>query len=452
MRHFFIALLAFFVMSNQCFAFQAPVSNMQNSVSGVIQSKLAARGINTNDPRTAQTITGSTSAVIGSALLGAANASTVAGATWATVAAGAALGGAIALTGVAVALAVGGAYAWLFKDDGKIQIGDNPASPNTPAGLAPPTIIYCGDNFVCGPTPQAVCSGQPTSRGNFNNQPGTYFHEFESDGHCHLRYKFDSLSTVPDFGADTDPRKITSNTTSCPGIGLTATAGKCPASNFPEPAAAPVKSPDQAISDVPAVERVKPLNPLIVADIADAMWREAAAAPGYAGIPYDASDPITATDAATYQAAHPNTWPTVGDFISPQTAPTGAPANSPFVLPTSPTPVQTQDPSTPPQTGTNPSTEPLENLGPDPGIGAPSIEPIPTAQQILQPLLNLFPTLRNFVVPNHNAVCPKWSVHLFDRDVQLQDHCPMLEQARPTAQATMAAVWILIALFIVLAA
>jgi len=75
-----------------------------------------------------------------------------------------------------------------------------------------------------------------------------------------------------------------------------------------------------------------------------------------------------------------------------------------------------------------------------------------TAQQILSPLLNLFPSLKNFVVPNHNATCPKWSVHLFDRDVPLQDHCPMLEQVLPTAYATMAAVWILIALFIVLAA
>jgi len=122
------------------------------------------------------------------------------------------------------------------------------------------------------------------------------------------------------------------------------------------------------------------------------------------------------------------------------------------VLPTSPTPVAEQDPTTTPKTGTNPSTEPLQNLGPDPGIGAPALEPIPTAQQILSPLLNLFPSLKNFVVPNHNATCPKWSVHLFDRDVPLQDHCPMLEQVRPTAYATMAAVWILIALFIVLAA
>jgi len=106
-------------------------------------------------------------------------------------------------------------------------------SVNTPAGLAPPQTIYCANN-VCGPTPQAVCAGQPTTRGNYNNQPGTFYHEFQSDGHCHLRYKFDSLSTVPDFGPDTDAVKSTTNTTACPGIGLTASAGKCPASNFPE--------------------------------------------------------------------------------------------------------------------------------------------------------------------------------------------------------------------------
>jgi len=64
-----------------------------------------------------------------------------------------------------------------------------------------------------------------------------------------------------------------------------------------EPAPPPVKSPGDAVADVPELERIKPLNPLIVADIADAMWRQAAAAPGYAGIPYDAANPITAADA-----------------------------------------------------------------------------------------------------------------------------------------------------------
>jgi len=115
MRHFLAFLFSFFLMVDQCFAFQAPVSNMQNSVSGVIQSKLAARGINTSDPRFSQTIVGGTSAVLGAAVAGGASAGTLAGATWATVAVGAVMGGAIALTGVAIALAVGGAYSWLSK-------------------------------------------------------------------------------------------------------------------------------------------------------------------------------------------------------------------------------------------------------------------------------------------------------------------------------------------------
>ncbi len=445
MRRALILFLSLVFTCSVSFAASIPVSKMQNAVSGVTQAKMQGRGFAANDPRFANTLV-SIGGTVGYEL-GSLATVTLLGVTapaWASIAVGLAAAG-------AVAFAIDEGLKWIVKTDDTVQVGDNPASPNTPAGLAPPTIIYCAYN-VCAPTPQAVCAGQPPVRANYNNQPGTYFHEFESDGHCHLRYKFDSLSTVPDLGPDADAVKSTANTTLCPGISLTASAGKCPASNFPEPAQAPVKTLSDAVNALSDQQKAKPLSPQIVADLANELWKEAASSPGYDGLPYDATNPLTATDAAAWQATNPNSWPSVGDFVAPQPAPNGGTAGSPFTLPTSPTPVQTQDPTSQPQTGTNPSTEPLENLGTDPGIGAPALEPIPTAQQILQPLLNLFPTLRNFVVPNHNAVCPKWSVHLFDRDVQLQDHCAMLEQARPTAQATMAAVWILIALFIVLAA
>ncbi len=446
MRRALILFLSLVFICSVSFAAALPVSKMQNAVSGVTQAKMQGRGFAANDPRFASTLVG-----IGSTVgyeLGSLATVTLLGVTapaWASVAVGLAAAG-------AVAFAIDEGLKWIVKTDDSVQVGDNPASPNTPAGLAPPTTIYCGDNSVCGPTPQAVCSGQPSTRGSFNNQPGTFFHEFESDGHCHTRFKFDSLSTVPDFGADTDPRKITSNTTSCPGIGLTASAGKCPASNFPEPAPAPVKTLSDAVNALTDQQKAKPLSPQIVADLANELWKEAASSPGYDGLPYDATNPLTATDAAAWQATNPNSWPSVGDFVAPQPAPNGGTAGSPFTLPTSPTPVQTQDPTSPPQTGTNPSTEPLQNLGPDPGIGAPALEPIPTAQQILQPLLNLFPTLKNFAVPNHSSVCPKWSVSVLNHDYVMQDHCPMLESIRPTLYSVMAAAWVVIALFIILAA
>ena len=452
MRRLFITFLAFLLISNQCFALQVPVSNMQNTFSGVIQQKLVNNGINANDPRFLQTVAGSSGAIAAGVVAGGLSATVTAGATWATVAAGLVLGGAVALVGVAVTLAVTGAVTWIFTSDGHIQEGVNPASPNTPAGLAAPPVIYCGDNYVCATSIAGYCGGQPPHAGGYNGQQGTFIYAMGADGHCHAQFKFDTTSTTVDLGALADPKKSTANISSCPGINLIANAGICPASNFPEPSPAPVKTAGDAVADVPAAEKLKPLNPVIVADMANEMWREAAAAPGYAGIPYDATKPITVADVATYEAANPTTYPTVGDFVSPQTAPAGSPATSPFTLPTSPSPVTTQDPTATPSTGTNPSTQPLENLGPDPGIGAPALETIPTAQQILSPLLNLFPTLKNFAVPNHGATCPKWTVHVFDQDISTQAHCTLMEQARPTASTVMTVVWALVALFIVLAA
>jgi hypothetical protein len=67
-------------------------------------------------------------------------------------------------------------------------------------------------------------------------------------------------------------------------------------------------------------------------------------------------------------------------------------------------------------TPTNPAASaPLVNLGSDPGIGSPSLEATPTGAQILQPLTQLMPDLKNFQVPAHQAVCPKPSFDLFGK-------------------------------------
>ncbi len=257
---------------------------------------------------------------------------------------------------------------------------------------------------------------------------------------------------VLDMGPTGAPEKIVSNTTLCPGISLTASAGKCPASNFPEPAAAPVKTISDAAADLTQAQKATALDPQIIAQIANEFWQSAASAPGYNGLPYDATQPITAADAAAWQASNPSYWPSVGDFVAPQAAPSGGTASSPFTLPTSATPVSSADPSTQPSTGTNPSTQPLENLGPDPGIGSPALEQIPTAQQILSPLMNLFPSLKSFVVPSIDAACPHWSFSVFSRQYTIADHCTLLENIRPSLYAAMAVAYALMALLIVLAA
>lgn len=106
-------------------------------------------------------------------------------------------------------------------------------------------------------------------------------------------------------------------------------------------------------SSLPAAELSKPVNPSLLADYANKSWQRAAAASGYSGVPYDASNPITASDAAAWVAANPSSAPTVGDLFQPvpltsggavpiaaptaatgdTTAPTDPATNPPFVMP-----------------------------------------------------------------------------------------------------------------------
>ncbi|WP_171941301.1 hypothetical protein [Herbaspirillum rubrisubalbicans] len=453
-RAFLSLLLMFLFCIDRSYAFVAPVSPMQNAVSGVAQAKMQGKGFSTSDPRFSSTLQS-----IGAAALGAVatvGASAVMGATfpvWAVALLGAAVG-------QTVYLAVNGDLKWMFNSDGTVQIGDNPSSVNTPAGLKPPQALYCYNN-VCAATAEAVCSGTPASK---TNMPGggvwtTTYHP-GTNGTCGGTYTFTDASPPEEADRLFSPSLITNNSSACPGIKLTASNGVCPASNFPEPPKAPVKSIPDAATAIPQVEMAKPLNPLVVADIANAYWRQAAAAPGYAGLPYDASNPITAADAQQWQQANPSYWPTVGDFVAPQTLPSGSTSggtsggtsssSSPLSLPNIQKPATTVDTDAQSSPSTNPSTQPLENLGPDPGIGAPSLEPIPTATQIIAPTRNIFPTLKSFVVPSVDVQCPTWSVPVFGKDIAFKDHCPLLEQSRSSLYAAMAVVYALLALFIVL--
>ncbi|MCA1323757.1 hypothetical protein [Herbaspirillum sp. alder98] len=424
-------------------ALQAPVSKMQNAVSGAAQQKMQSRGFTPSDPRYSSTLMNMGGSIAG--LAAGAAVTAIAGATapaWVTLfAAG--------VVGIAVAAAVQDGLNWYFKDSGQVQVGDNPQSINTPAGLAAPSEMWCYGT-LCSPSKDATCSFRPEGSGT--SQGRTYITTHAPVGtECHAIWTFTDTGFQVDIGASGAPSLYGRNTRICPGIGLSATNGTCPASNFPEPAGAPVKTLADAVSALTEAQKAMPLSPQIVADLANEAWKDAAAAPGYDGLPYDATNPITATEVATWQSANPTSWPSVGDFVAPQPAPSGGTAGTPFTMPTSTTPVQVMDP-TAPSTGTNPSTEPLSNLGPDPGIGAPGLEPIPTAQQIIAPLTNAFPSVKSFVVPNIDAQCPTWQVPVFGKDIGFTNHCALLEQTRPTLVAVMAAIYALMALFIVLRA
>lgn len=223
------------------------------------------------------------------------------------------------------------------------------------------------------------------------------------------------------------------------------------------------------VSKIPDTELAKDAAPATIATIANGLWQQAAAQPGYQGVPYSASDPVTATDAVTVQQAAPASWPKNSDLVAPVSTGAGV---APAI-----------DPATATQPATNPGTNPAPGTGTSPGTGTitdvnvknvvavtvgnkvdvqwgdypkdsapPSPGDAPTGSAILKPITDLMPGLKHYVVPSHDAQCPKPQFSLFDKDIVMDSHCTLLEGVRPQLFAIMAAVWALVAVLIILTA
>jgi hypothetical protein len=452
-RKLFLLFVLTWFGVQQVFAQAVPVSNMQNAVSGVIQAKMSARGFAANDPRYLATLQSSGSSLAGAAA--AAAVVTAAGVTapaWVTAAVTVGLG---ALLSYGINLAIDG-IKWLINGDGSVTY-----TPPSSGSAAPPdaggAMVAGGAYFQAGDVYGGSGANVAKEYVTINFPGKSFVAGFVSDSGAYIYYIDDPQSQDGHCGPYPHCRQeqVNKQSSGAPGdcgAGMV-WQSSCRALTGVGGASSPVTaSVSQAVNDLSASDKAKPVNPQLVAAIADNAWKNAAAQPGYAGLPYQATDPITSSDAQAWQASHPSNWPTVGDATSPQAAPSGGSAASPFSLPQAAAPVSSTDPSTAPSTGTNPSTQPLSNLGTDPGIGAPALEATPTAQMILSPVLGLMPSLRNFVVPGHQSTCPTPSIDLYGKHLMLDGHCNLVESVRPTLYTVMAFVWLGLALFIILAA
>jgi hypothetical protein len=171
----------------------------------------------------------------------------------------------------------------------------------------------------------------------------------------------------------------------------------------------------------------QPVTPASLAQIANAMFLAAANRAGYAGINYF---PITAADFTA--AAQPGEVVPLGSFTTPVTAAPG-------------TGTGTGNPTAPGGSAT-------VDLGPNPSIAQPTLEGIPTAAQIMSPIFDLFPSVRNFQVPGHTSQCPSFVVPFFGQDYGTTKHCELLESQRGPLGAAALVGWSITALIIVLGA
>lgn len=447
MKRFFILLLAVLVLSQSSFALTAADPaywSMNRSLSGVTQKALESRGYVASDPRTYATLQGMSNVAGGSAA--AVTGALLAGATapgWVGIAIVAGISTAV---GYAVSLGLNSLGKWLFRSDNLIdESGDSVGVISSSAMNAGGQ--YWKVSFVSANVNIQISGGD----GEAIARQG--YSEYRSQSG-------QSTTTAPTCSIGTSavtcsPIQATLQPSGAPASCMAGTFyknGACAAYSFANPSAAPSKSAaslQTAIADIPAADKSKPLNPVIVAATANQLWRQAAAKPGYSGFPYPQANPITAAEAQTWQQTNPAVWPSVSDFVSPKapiaTDPTGFALPSDATAPTV-TPTTQTDPSV-----VNPgAANPLANLGPDPATPQPTLEKTPTAHEILSPLLNLMPDMRSFQVPTHSSQCPIPEFDVWGNHFKMNAHCNMIQDNHATIEATFVLVWAILALFIVL--
>jgi hypothetical protein len=443
-------------------------ANMQRAVGGIIQQSAQSRGFSTSDPRTYSTMY----AVGKTAVAGAAGVGTgllIAGTSpaWGSVLAFAAISGAVSY---GVGVAIDGVVKWLFSPTNVTVSGQtNPSYPSSSVGTTlgqsaytfnyydPLTgltqIGYAGDPlsaiqslFNCTGRPQTFCSD--TNR--------TYFATCTVAAYatCNIYYRQNiGTASVPVWSAQIFVQSFNvgtgSATATCP-QGTFALGAICKPITYSNDASVSLNGPQtitQASSSLTPAQNNQPVNYDTMAMMINNLWRSAASQTGYAGIPYSTAQPVTSADVQAWAQANPSSYPTVRALTTPVTSP---PTDfAPSISTGTSTAVQPATSSLSP-TSTNPAqASPQINLGPDPNIGAPTLEATPTAQSIFQPFLSLVQPIMQF---NFNAplgVCPRPAFDVFGTSVTMTSHCDIAEDNRSSLNLIMMLCYTIIALFII---
>lgn len=423
-KRLFVVFLCVWLSIGQAQAQAQPAGRIGAEIAAVIKSKIAKRGFAANDPRFNAAV-----GAVGGAVVQIAATVVVAGTApaWGSVLATAVVAGAV---GYGLDALVG----WVFNKDGT-------ATWTPPAAPVNPNPGGTGTNYMKGPSGVSYSwyaldsnnGSMDWCNANWTGGSNTWYTVLSSSGYnCYLAYTAASGMQ----GQPNPPPQQMGGQISW-GTPTDGTPIYTPPATNPQPVTKPVADALASLSDA---EKAKPLEPKVIADIADKAWQQAAAQPGYSGVPYSMSDPVTAGDVVAARAENPSMQPsTVGDLAQPMstTNPLGESAS----------------PAGSVGTGTNPAAnQPLQNLGVDPGIGAPSLEATPTGAQIVGPLANLMPDLRNFQVPAHTASCPRPTFDLFGKQIVMDSQCTLFEGVRGELYNAMLVTFLIIALFIILSA
>lgn len=429
--------------------------NMNRVVSGITQKAMESRGYVASDPRTYKTLSymsgaakfGLSSAAGAAAGAGAVTLAGVTAPAWASVAL---FIGVSAVASYGIGLALDGLVNWVFRSDNKLDTYGNPLDVSTSSVMSQGG-AYCRVSFVSNPHNIQLSGGdcEALARQGYAQYIAVANPNGNASPNCSVTSNY--VACGPIYA-----NKLASGAPATCVAGTFYEAGQCKNYNFLPPSSVPSKTGipiGTAVTDIPDTELGMAVNPQLVAAIANRLWQQASMQPGYDGIPYPQANPISTQEATQWQEANPQVWPSVREFVQPRTDVATNPDT--VALPTNPTQVGT--PPTSFTTSPNPSMinpnaqqEPL-NLGQDPVTPAPTLERIPTAQEILDPILNLLPGYRSFTATSQSGQCPVPSINLYGTHV-LNAHCVLIEQNKGVIQAAMTFAWATVALFIVLSA
>lgn len=435
-------------------------ANMQRAMGGIIQSATASRGYDAADPRTYATLrsvgtaTAAAAATAGAGLLIGGTAP-----AWGSVLAMAALGGAVSY---GVSVGIDSAVKWAF--------GTNATTPvtvtSTPTAFGSTGVIlgqpcYSVDlGNLCGSSPQEVLTNHVLTTTVFvdlttiNLTPETV----GSAGYVNGRRYFATIS-----GHRSDlPGPIYNNMNgwyiwlmnakvTCP-AGFIQNGTQCVSSMIgqyiPTPVGATQVSLTNAIAQLTDAQKQTAVSYEAMALMINQMWQKAAAQPGYAGVPYAVTNPVTAAQVQAWAQANPSAYPNVGQLTAPVTStPTGFQPSTTTVAGTPLAPASS--PTSP--TATNASTTPEINLGPDPNV---TFQPpdTPTADSIFKPFTDIAAPFVNFQFNAPAGACPKPTFQVFGASLAMTQHCDIFEQLRGTIQTVMSAVFLIAAFVIVFTA
>jgi hypothetical protein len=444
-------------------------ANMQRAMGGILQQRAQSMGYSITDPRTYGTLYGvgktatSMATGAGSALLiGTAPA-------WATV---------LGVNLLAVALATGVSYAVYVGIDHLVNWAFSPSNSSSPISTSATAAISApAGTFFSPSASSAYITGTPLlGLACFSNIPPcapSYTTCYGSVAEAQATF-----AAINTYMAASNlsgwPQCRSGNITSLASANYFASIAGGTTFSVPSgiaTTAALNQTLSQAISALTSSQLSQPVDTALLATLVNNLWQKSASQSTYTGIPYDATRPITSTEVQNWQQANSSAYPTVAALVAPVTdtatgfAPSAtssgslSPATSTSPSTTTTTTTATAGNTTTTTSTTSGTPQPVTvtnkvsvDLGIDPAVASPTLESTPTASAILAPILNLFPSFKNFAVPSHTADCPKPSFDAFGKHFVMDTHCDLFEQQRSTLYSTMLLAFMLVAIFIVLSA